>query len=276
MIIKTKWYWKALRRLLVALMLFIAVIPVYIVVSNAFRRTLDIKRMPPALIFAPISTHFERVLFVDNFAGYFLNSLIISASTTLCVIMIGTLAAYGLRLFKSKWGVRMSNVMMLGKMVPSITILIPLYVMLNRMNLTGRYISPILAHCAISVPFVTWLMRGFIEDIPVELMESATEMGCSRMKTFFYIILPMLMPAIASAVILTMQSSWNELLFSLTLTNIKTYPLTVAVARFTGAMSVDWGKCSAAATITLVPIVILGFFMQKYLVTGMTAGAVKG
>ncbi|MEF9880020.1 MAG: carbohydrate ABC transporter permease, partial [Clostridia bacterium] len=68
----------------------------------------------------------------------------------------------------------------------------------------------------------------------------------------------------------------NELMFSLTLTNIKTYPLTVAVARFTGAMSVDWGKCSAAATITMVPIVILGFFMQKYLVTGMTAGAVKG
>lgn len=276
MIGKTKWYWRAVRRLLVIVMILIAVIPVYIVVSNAFRRTLDIKRMPPQLIFTPTFSHFERVLSVDNFARYFLNSLVIAGSTTVLVILLGTLAAYGLRLFKSKWGARLSSLMMLGKLVPSVTILIPLYVMLNRMGLTGKFVSPILAHCAISVPFVTWLMRGFIEDIPNELLESATEMGCSRMKAFFLILLPMLTPAIASAVILTMQSSWNELMFSLTLTNIKTYPLTVAVARFTGAMSVDWGKCSAAATITLVPIVVLGFFMQKYLVTGMTAGAVKG
>ena len=81
---------------------------------------------------------------------------------------------------------------------------------------------------------------------------------------------------IASAVILIMQFSWNELLFSLQLTNIDTYPLTVGIARYVGAISVDWGKCSAAATITIVPIIVVGFFMQKYLVSGMTAGAVKG
>jgi ABC-type glycerol-3-phosphate transport system permease component len=274
--VKTKWWGRILERLLALIFLFIAILPVYIVVSNAFRRTLDIKRMPPQLIFTPILTHFQRVLSVDNFAQYFLNSLVIAGCTTFLVIMMGTLAAYGLRLFKSRIGIRLSNIMMLGKLVPSITIMIPLYIMLNRMQWTGHFISPILAHAAISVPFVTWLMRGFIEDIPAEMFESATELGCSRMKTFFLIILPMLAPAVASAVILSMQSSWNELLFSLTLTNIKTYPLTVAVARFTGAMSVDWGKCSAAATITLTPIVILGFFMQRYLVTGMTAGAVKG
>ncbi len=274
--VKSKWWSRILERLLALTFLLIAIIPVYIVVSNAFRRTLDIKRMPPKLIFTPILTHFERVLSVDNFSQYFLNSLIIAGCTTFLVIMMGTLAAYGLRLFKSRIGIRLSNIMMLGKLVPSITIMIPLYIMLNRMQWTGHFISPILAHAAISVPFVTWLMRGFIEDIPAEMFESATELGCSRMKTFFLIILPMLAPAVASAVILSMQSSWNELLFSLTLTNIKTYPLTVAVARFTGAMSVDWGKCSAAATITLTPIVILGFFMQRYLVTGMTAGAVKG
>lgn len=274
--VRSKWYNRILERLLVLFFLLIAILPVYIVVSNAFRRTLDIKRMPPRLLFTPIFTHFERVLSVDNFTQYFLNSLVIAGCTTFLVIMMGTLAAYGLRLFRSRIGIRLSNIMMLGKLVPSITILIPLYIMLNRIQWTGHFISPILAHAAISVPFVTWLMRGFIEDIPAEMFESATELGCSRMMTFFYIILPMLAPAVASAVILTMQSSWNELLFSLTLTNIKTYPLTVAVARFTGAMSVDWGKCSAAATITLTPIVILGFFMQRYLVTGMTAGAVKG
>ena len=101
-------------------------------------------------------------------------------------------------------------------------------------------------------------------------------MGCSRMKAFWLIIVPLLKPAVASATILVMQTSWNELVFSLQLTNLKTYPLTVGVARYVGAVSVDWGKCSAAAAITMVPIIIVGFAMQKYLVSGMTAGAVKG
>ena len=96
------------------------------------------------------------------------------------------------------------------------------------------------------------------------------------MRAFFSIIFPMLTPAIASAVILIMQFSWNELVFSLQLTNIDTYPLTVGIARYVGAISVDWGKSSAAASLAMVPIIIVGFLMQRYLVTGMTAGAVKG
>lgn len=273
---RSKWPYRVMGKIILAIFLLMSAIPVYIVISNAFRRALEIKKMPPKLLFTPVFTHFERVLSVDSFGDYFVNTLIIAGCTTMIVILLGTLAAYGLRLFQGKIGLRISNVMMLGKLVPSITILIPLYIMMNRIRLTGTHIAPILAHAAINIPFVMWLMRGFIEDIPTEIFESATEMGCSRMRAFFSIILPLLMPAVASAVILTMQSSWNELMFSLTLTNINTYPLTVAVARFTGAMSVDWGKCSAAATITLTPIVLLGFLMQKYLVTGMTAGAVKG
>lgn len=95
------------------------------------------------------------------------------------------------------------------------------------------------------------------------------------MRTFYTVVFPMLAPAIASAVVLVMQFSWNELMFSLQLTNIKTYPLTVGIARYVGAVSVDWGKSSVAATIAMVPIITIGFLMQRYLVSGMTAGAVK-
>jgi len=213
---------------------------------------------------------------LDNFGKYFINSIIIAASTTCLTILLGSFAAYGMRIFKSAWGRRISNVLLLGKMVPAITILIPLFIMMNRAHLTGTYLAPILAHSCLSLPFVTWLMAGFIEDIPNELLEAASVMGCARMGIFWRIIFPLLKPAIASAVILVMQSSWNELIFSLQLTNLKTYPLTVGVARYVGAVSVDWGKSSAAATITMVPIILIGFFMQKYLVSGMTAGAVKG
>lgn len=276
MSVRRKWYTKLIMILLIVVALIFTVIPIYIVVSNAFRKTLEIKMMPPKIFFQPIFSHFEKIFELDNFGKYFKNSIVISVSTTIITILLGSLAAYGMKLFKSDWGRRLSNILLLGKMVPAITILIPLFIMMSRLHLTGTYIAPILAHSCLSLPFVTWLMSGFIDDVPGELLESAYVMGCGRMKTFWKIVFPLLRPAAASAVILVMQASWNELMFSLQLTNLNTYPLTVGVARYVGAVSVDWGKCSAAATITMLPIIVIGFFMQKYLVSGMTAGAVKG
>jgi len=249
---------------------------VYIIVSNAFRTTLDIKKMPPDLFFNPILKHFERLFALDDFLKYFVNSITISVFVTITTIALGTLAAYGFKLFRSRLGEKLSNLLLIGKLVPAIAVLLPMYVIMNRIGLTGTYFGPILAHAAMGLPFVTWIMTAFIRDIPSELLESATVDGCSRMRAFRQIIFPMLTPAIASAVILIMQFSWNELLFSLQLTNIDTYPLTVGIARYVGAISVDWGKSSAAAVITIVPIIVVGFFMQKYIVSGMTAGAVKG
>lgn len=271
---------KILGRLFVIFFLVVfilwTVVPLYIVIGNSFRKTLEMKLMPPAFFFTPILSHYEKIFTLDRFAIYFRNSAIIAVSVTCVTIIFGSMAAYGLKISKSSLGKRISNVLLLGKMVPAITILIPLFIMMNRASLTGTYLAPVLALSCMSLPFVTWLMTGFIADIPNELIESASLEGCTRMRTFRLIIMPLLTPAVASAVILVMQSSWNELLFSLQLTNLKTYPLTVGVARYVGAVSVDWGKSSAAATITMVPIIIIGFFMQKYLVRGLTAGAVKG
>jgi multiple sugar transport system permease protein len=251
-------------------------VPVYMIISNSFRKTLDIKQMPPKIFFMPTITHYERLFNVDRFGLFFKNSIVISVSVTILSIALGSMAAYGLKISRSNMGRRISNALLLGKMVPSITILIPLFIIMNKLYFTGTYIAPILTLCSIELPFVTWLMAGFIADIPNELLESASIVGCSRMKSFFIIIMPMLKPPIASAVILVMQSSWNELLFSLQLTNYYTYPITVGIARYVGAISVDWGKSSAAGTIAMVPIIVIGFFLQKYLVGGMTSGAIKG
>jgi len=276
MIYPRRWWAVLFNAALLVVMLVVTLTPVYIVVSNAFRKTLDIGTMPPQLVFRPTLVHFQRLFAFDNFLLYFRNSILISVTVTGLAVGLGTLAAYGLKLFRSKAGARISNLLLLGRLVPSITILIPLYVMLNRIRLTGTLVGPILAHSAMGLPFVTWLMASFIRDIPTELIESAHIQGCSRMATFFRIVFPMLTPAIASAIVLIMRSSWNELVFSLQLTNINTYPLTVGIARYAGAVSVDWGKSSAAAAMAMVPIIVVGFFMQRYLVSGLTAGAVKG
>jgi ABC-type glycerol-3-phosphate transport system permease component len=197
--------------LIVVLVLVMTMIPVYVVVTNSFRETLAIKRMPPEIFFKPTLVHFQRLIQRDNFFKYFVNSMVISVSVTFATIGLGTLSAYSLKLFVSKLGRQLSNLLLLGKLVPSITILIPLFIMLNKVRLTGTYWGPILAHTAMGLPFVTWMMASFIRDIPHELTESACLDGATRMRTFFSIIFPMLTPAIASAVILVMQYSWNEL-----------------------------------------------------------------
>jgi len=265
-----------MKYILLGFVLLTTLTPVYIVISNSLRKTLDIKKMPPDLIFKPILLHFERLLMIDNFYKYFYSSIIISVSVTFITVGLGTLTAYGFRLFKSRFGEHVSHFLLLGKMVPSISILIPLYIMLNSVRLTGTYWGPILAHSALGMSFITWLMTSFMRGIPKEMLESACVDGATRMGTLYKIVFPMLTPALASAVILIMRFSWNELMFSLQLTNIHTYPLTVGIARYVGAISVDWGKSSAAATIAMVPMIIIGFLMQKYLVSGITSGAVKG
>lgn len=205
-----------------------------------------------------------------------MNSVIISTVVVLVTITLGTFTAYGFKLFRSRIGEYVSNFLLLGKLVPPITILIPLYIMLNTLGLTGKLIGPILAHSALSLSFITWLLTSFMNNVPMETLEAACVDGSTRMNTLFKIVFPMLTPALASAIILIMRFSWNELMFSLQLTSIRTYPLTVGIARYVGAISVDWGKSSAAATIAMMPMIIIGFIMQKYLVTGISAGAVKG
>ncbi len=262
--------------LILALFLLWTLIPIYMVVSNSLKTDMDIFARPFKILFRPTLANYQRALTVGDFGPYFRNSLVVALSSSLVSVSLGVLAAYGFASFNLK-GLRVFNwVLVLGKSVPTITILLPFFVIMSRIRLLGSYAGPILTHTAINLPFVIWLIIGFINDIPVALEEAALIDGASKLQSFWYVLLPILAPAIGSAVILSMQLSWNELLFSLQLTNMDTYTLPVGIAKFVRAISVDWGKSSAAATVTMMPIIIVGFFIQKYLVRGMTMGAVKG
>ncbi|HIS51362.1 MAG TPA: carbohydrate ABC transporter permease [Candidatus Onthomonas avicola] len=273
---KVAWYWTVLERVLLILALIFAVAPVLIILTNSLKTGVEAFQIPPSLIFTPTLENYQYLLENDNFGRYFINSAIIAISSTAIVITFGTLAAYGLRLFRSRMGRRISNLLLVGRTVPTITILIPMYVLFNRAGLTGSHIAVILAHAASTMPFITWLIAGFMQDLPEELIDAATVDGCGRMQTLWHILFPILKPAIVSALILAMQYSWNEFLFSQSLTNMSTYTITVGVARYTGGMVVNYGRVGAVACISFVPIMLVGFFTQKYLVSGMTAGAVKG
>jgi len=270
---------KTITKILIIVFLAVIILwvvgPILIICSNSIKPSLDIKKIPSVLFFKPTLRHFISAFDNGDFDVYFKNSFFIAVITTIISLSCGTIGAYGIWLARDTWGNKISNFILIGKLVPSITILIPFYVILYFIHLHGTYAGPVLAHCSVNLPFVVWLMLGFIRNIPIGLYESALLDGASRMRIFLSIYIPLLRPAFGSAFILSMQYSWNELVFSLQLTSLNTYTLPVGIARSVGAVAIDWGRGCASATLTMLPIIIVGFIMQKYFTAGITAGAIK-
>jgi len=252
------------------------VIPILLVITNSFKKAKDIFTDTPTLIFTPTLDNFVNVFGKSDFAQYFLNSTVVALCSTLVVVVLATFAAYGLTSFQLRFANTIANGFLVGKLVPVISMLLPIFVIFNAVGLRGSLVGPIIAHVALNLPFAVWLLMSFFRDIPRELEQAALIDGCSRMQAFWRVLMPVVMPGIAAVFILAMQYSWNELLFSLQLTTLETYTLPVGIASFVGAISVDWGLSSAAATLTMVPMIIIGFFVQKYIAQGTTGGAVKG
>ena len=221
---------KIARAVILALFFLWSLIPVYIVITNAIKPTLDITAIPPKLFFQPTLSHFQKAFSNGDFLLYFKNSIIITSVTTLICVLFGAMGAYGLLIMKSRAGKQASSFLLIGKLVPSITILIPFYSILVKLGLHRTYIGVILAHCSLNLPFIVWLILGFMRDIPMELLEAATIDGATRMQAFWKIMMPVLKPALGSSIILTFQCSWNELLYALQLTTMKAYTIQESAA----------------------------------------------
>jgi multiple sugar transport system permease protein len=252
------------------------VIPIAIVVTNSFKTPLDIFTERPKLIFHPTIDNFVQAFVRGDFLKYYINSTVVAVVSTIFVLFLATFAAYALTSFGFRWANWIANGFLVGRLVPVIAMLLPLFVIMNMTGIRGTLLAPIIAHAALQLPFMIWLLIGFMRDVPQELQQAALVDGATKMQTFWRIVMPIILPGLAAAFILSMQYSWNELLFSLQLTSFDTYTLPVGIAGFVGAVSVNAGQSSAAATATMVPMIVLGFFIQKYLAAGTTAGAVKG
>jgi multiple sugar transport system permease protein len=262
--------------LILILYLLWTVVPIGLVVSNSFKSQMDIFSVPPTILFQPTLDNYIRAVTSGDFGRYFWNSFCIGAISSILSVGLGALTAYSLVSLKPRYASLIANMFLVGKLVPAITMLLPLFALLNLTRLLGTYVGPVLAHTAVNLPFVIWLIMGFIRDLPKDLEAAAKADGCTPMQTFWFIIVPVIAPGLAAATILSLQFSWNELIFSLQLTNIDTYTLPVGISKFVGSISVDWGKSSAAASITMIPMILFGFVVQKYLAKGTIGGAVKG
>jgi ABC-type glycerol-3-phosphate transport system permease component len=211
------------------------------------------------------------------FVRWFINSLIVTCGSTLISIVVSTLAAYSLTRFRY-WGRSfVPYFSILGYMVPSIIFVFPLFLVMTKFELTNTLLSLILGYVSITLPFCMWLMWAFMRSIPIEIEEAALIDGGSRVQVFAQIVLPSALPGIIAASIFSMIVSWNDYLFGRVFINsIDNLTLTVGVMLFFEGTHVDWGLLMAASVLMTVPMAIVFMALQRHLVAGFGAGAVKG
>jgi multiple sugar transport system permease protein len=266
------WVGTVLHRLAVLLVVGFFLLPFYVMLSNSLKPEVHINAYPPVFVFQPTLSHFAEVFRRYPFVSYLLNSAVISVSATVLGFVIGVPMAYAIARFVLR---RLVTLVLVVRMIPYVSLLIPWYLTAQRANLVDTYAPMILTHLVFTIPYAAMILVGFFEDIPMALEEAAWIDGCSRLEAFIRIVLPLTLPGIVAAGIIAFTYSWNNFLFALILTGAKTKTLPVAVYGFLTADQVDWGGLSAAATLITAPVLVFVFFAQRYLIRGLVAGAVK-
>jgi ABC-type glycerol-3-phosphate transport system permease component len=211
------------------------------------------------------------------FTRWFVNSLVVTLGSTLISIVVSTLAAYSLTRFRY-WGRSVVPYFsLLGYMVPSIIFVFPLFLVMVRLELTDTLLSLVLGYVCITLPFCMWLMWAFMRSIPIEIEDAALVDGATRLQVFRHVVLPTALPGIVAAAIFAMIVSWNDYLFGrVFLNSLDNLTLTVGVMLFFEGTHVDWGLLMAACVLMTVPMALLFMALQRHLVAGFGAGAVKG
>ena len=252
----------------------IVLFPIIWIFITSVKPTADMPAYPPKFVFRPTFEHYARAFTRSGFLGSFIDSTVISLVVMALSISLGSMCAYALARF-NVGGKNFRFWILSQRMFPPVAMILPLYILMRRLHLLDTYAALIITYTVVNLPFTVWLMRGFIKDIPKEMDEAAFIDGCSIWGTFWRIILPVVTPGLVAAAIFAFISSWNEFLFAMILTggNVKTVPL-VASEVITDK-EVLWGPMSAIGAMTAAPIILFTFFVQKYIVRGMSYGAVK-
>lgn len=265
----------AVRYLLACLLVVIFVFPVYWLFIISFKTPDEIFAFPP--VWYPKSIQFSNyfVLFKDGDAKTVLNSLILATVSTFFAMILGTIAAYSLVRFKTG-GENLAIWIISQRMMPPVAIVFPVFLLYVFFGWVDTFFGLILLYTAFNLPYVIWMMRGYIEDIPLELEESALVDGCSRWAVLWKVVMPMARSGLFATAVFTFVFAWNEFLFALVLTRTEVTTYTVQVTHYFGGQSNFWAKIAAMSVLGTIPVFIAVATMQRYLVRGISMGAVKG
>ncbi len=247
----------------------------YWLVTLSLKREVDQFAIPPIWIrFHPTLAHYYDIFWVRPFGLYFLNSVIAASVSTLLALAIGTLAAYSLARFPRP---EVSFWILSTRMFPPIVSIIPLFLMLRWANLLDSVLALAVLYTAFNLPFVVWMMRGFFEELPRDLEEAAMMDGETRLGALWRVVLPLVRPGLAATAAFCLVIAWNEFLFALVVAQTDAaMTLPVGIASRVTQYEIKWGAMSAAGVVAMLPVFLFGAAMQKYLVRGLSLGAVKG
>ena len=256
----------------------ISMFPVLWAITTALKTDGEVNSFPPTLLPGKLNLgNFFAVIFQSDFPKYLLNSVIVTVICILVATLIAAHAAYALTNFRIRYKKQMMFIILMTSMVPPVAMLVPLYMLSVKMGLYDTRFLLILIYTAWRVPVLAWILRGFFEKLPKELMEAGIIDGCSQAMVFYRIILPISKPGIVSAALLSAVYVWNDFLVSSTFTTKNELRmLSIGLYNYISQYGIQWGKLMAAVTISIVPIVILFVLLQRHFVEGMAAGAVKG
>jgi multiple sugar transport system permease protein len=265
--------------ILVTALCLVMVFPVYWLVITAVKVGNDASASPP--IFIPLRVTAENLLnvFVKQGIGLNLfNSVVVTALSVFFLVLIGSMAAYALS--KPVLSRRTTKGILIWILVtrifPPVTTVIPFFMIIKTIGLIDTRASLVLTYVSYGLPFAIWLMLGFFQELPKEIEEAALVEGYTLSQRFFHILLPLTLPGIAVTAIFMFIYSWNEFMFATTLTTLRAKTLPVVISTFMSDKYLDWGSMATMGTLMIVPIILFSLFSQKYLVRGLTFGAVKG
>jgi multiple sugar transport system permease protein len=268
---------RALLWSVLAVVLVLYGFPFVYLVLTSFKPHAEAIAVPPSV--------FPRQWTVGNYIealsgagvpGSFLNSLQTAAISTALSLGLAIPAAYGVTRFKTNFGSWFILAALVTRMVPPVAIGVPLTAMMSALGISDTSLALAIAHTTISLPLSIWLMVGFFEAVPPALDEAARVDGCSRLGALWRVVLPIVKGGVAVTAIFAFLTSWNEFLFALLLTTLRSQTTPIAIANFQTQFNLDWGPMTALAVVYSVPIVLLTLLLQRHIVSGLTLGAVKG
>jgi ABC-type glycerol-3-phosphate transport system permease component len=253
-------------------------VPVLWMLSTALKSDREIFSVPPRWIPDSFSlSAATRVWSAYPFFSYFRNSLLVVISSAFISVIFSSLAGYGLSRFKFPGRGSFLTFLLMSQMFPSIMLLVPYYKIFQTTGLINTHSALIVTYVSFTIPFCTWMMYGYFQGIPTELDESAAIDGAGRMQTFTRVVMPLALPGVAAISIYSFVTAWNEYMFALVLTQSEAMKtLAVGIGQMVGQYRISWNDLMASSLYASIPLLIVFVFLQRYLVSGLTAGAVKG
>ncbi|MDR1612713.1 MAG: carbohydrate ABC transporter permease [Planctomycetota bacterium] len=263
------------RGILIALISLAFLFPFLCMLLVSLRSRVDAIQ-PERIFTAPLTLDNYRLAIGGDLGSYFVNSVAVALFTTLASLILGSLAAYGFARYQ--WEKREDRAFWIlsQKFLPAMAVVIPYFLMASLFNLLDTRVLLVICYTAFNIPFTIWMMRGFIEDLPAELEEAAFMDGCTRLQTIRRIVLPLVLPGMTATAIFCVINSWNEFVFANFLTSIHAKTVPTSVMMYLSISGVKWGEMAATGVLAVLPVFAFAIGVQKYMIRGLTFGAVKG